>query len=234
MTSAFQVENRLSIEEGQTLDYVESPRQMELAVTDVTDPEYDEVYAIPESLIASSQVGDVPGTPLSLRVKASGDHQSALRAAYVEPIAGGHSYGTRLVSNAPGAPQSFVHEGRTWTLSMRARREYLSYSLTLKRFSHDEYAGTGIPKNFSSLVQLSNPARGEERDVLISMNQPLRYQGKAFYQASFGRNDKLSVLQVVDNPGWLLPYISCGLVGAGLMIHFLFALFRSLKRAGAV
>jgi len=46
---------------------------------------------------------------------------------------------------------------------MRAKREYLSYSLTLKRFSHDKYAGTDIPKNFSSLVQLSNPTRGEER-----------------------------------------------------------------------
>jgi len=91
--------------------------------------------------------------------------------------------------------------------------------------------GTDIPKNFSSLVQLRNAARGEERDVLISMNQPLRYEGKAFYQASFGKNDTLSVLQVVENPGWLLPYISCFLVGMGLVMHFIFALFRSLKRA---
>ena len=65
------------------------------------------------------------------------------------------------------------------------------------------------------------------------MNQPLRYGGKAFYQASFGKNDTLSVLQVVENPGWLLPYISCVLVGAGLVLHFAFALFRSLKRRQA-
>ena len=45
--------------------------------------------------------------------------------------------------------------------------------------------------------------------------------------------ETLSVLQVVENPGWLLPYVSCIVVGAGLAIHFLFALFRSLKRAGA-
>jgi hypothetical protein len=37
---------------------------------------------------------------------------------------------------------------------------------------------------------------------------------------------------VVENPGWLLPYVSCVLVAAGLVIHFLFVLFRSLKRAG--
>jgi len=267
VTGAFQVETQLAIEEGQTLNYVESPRQMELALVDVTDPGHDDVYGVPESLLASAQTIQVPGTPVSLRVKGfyqnaelirrepgeggspvdrgvgtgvrvrqlppvSGDNETDLRAAYVEPIAGGRSYGTWLVSNGLGAPQSFVHEGRTWALSMQPRREYLPYSLTLKKFSHDRYAGTDIPKNFSSLVQLKNPARGEDRDVLIYMNQPLRYGGKAFYQASFGKNDTLSVLQVVENPGWLLPYVSCVLVAAGLVIHFLFVLFRSLKRAG--
>ncbi len=87
-----------------------------------------------------------------------------------------------------------------------------------------------IYKNFSSLVHLKNPGRGEERDVLIYMNQPLRYAGKAFYQASFGKGDTLSVLQVVENPGWLLPYVSCVLVTAGLLVHFAVSLRRSVKR----
>ena len=104
------------------------------------------------------------------------------------------------------------------------------YSLTLKKFSHDIYPGTDIPKNFSSLVHISNPARSEERDVLIYMNQPLRYEGRAFYQASFGKGDTLSVLQVVQNPGWLLPYLSCTLITLGLLVHFGFTLRRSTKR----
>ena len=33
-----------------------------------------------------------------------------------------------------------------------------------------------------------------------------------------------SVLQVVRNPGWLTPYIGCALVGAGLVIQFMFHL----------
>src|SRR5215813_11585503 len=194
VTGAFQVETQLSIEEGRTVGYVESPRQVELAVADVTDPGQDDVYGIPESLLASSGVIAVPGTPLKIRVKAffqnaeltprepgeggspvdqglgtrvrvgrlapvSGDNEIDLRAAYVEPVADGRSYGTWLVSNALEQPQSFVHQGRTWTLSLRPRREYLPYSLTLKRFSHDKYAGTEIPKNFSSLIQLDSPAR---------------------------------------------------------------------------
>jgi cytochrome c biogenesis protein ResB len=123
-----------------------------------------------------------------------------------------------------------VHEGRTYALSLRNRREYLPFAMTLKQFRHDVYPGTDIPKNFSSLVHLSRPSTGEERDVLISMNQPLRYAGKAFYQESFGKNDTLSILQVVENPGWVLPYASCVLVAAGLLFHFALSLRRSFVR----
>jgi cytochrome c biogenesis protein ResB len=151
-------------------------------------------------------------------------------AVLVEPLAGGKSYGIWLASQALGAPQSFTHEGRTYQIAMRHRRQYLPYAVTLKKFSHDKYAGTEIPKNFSSLVHLSNPATREERDVLIYMNQPMRYEGKAFYQASFGKGDTLSILQVVDNPGWLLPYISCVLVTVGLIIHFTVSLVRSSRK----
>jgi len=149
-------------------------------------------------------------------------------AAVVEPMAAGKSLGTWLVAAGLDARQTFVHSGRTYRMELRPRREYLPYAVTLKKFSHDKYAGTEIPKNFSSLLHLSDPQRGEDRDVLVSMNQPLRYRGKAFYQASFGRGDTLSILQVVENPGWLLPYVSCALVAAGLVLHF----GLSLRRAG--
>ena len=33
-----------------------------------------------------------------------------------------------------------------------------------------------------------------------------------------------SVLSVVRNPGWLTPYIGCAMVGAGLVIQFLYHL----------
>jgi hypothetical protein len=151
-------------------------------------------------------------------------------AALVEPMAGGRTYGVWLVGAALGSAQSFTHEGHTYRLVLRERREYLPYAVTLKRFSHDVYPGTEIPKNFSSLVRLVDPRSGEDREVLIRMNQPLRYAGKTFYQASFGENDQLSILQVVENPGWLLPYISCVLVAVGLLVHFGIALSRWVKK----
>jgi ResB-like family len=185
----------------------------------------------PGAAPSGATAGIGPGVALREIPSVSTDDLMDTRAAIVEPVAAsGKSLGTWLVSSGLGAPQSFVHEGRTYAISMRPTRSYLPYSLTLKKFSHDIYPGTDIPKNFSSLVHLSNPGRGEERDVLIFMNQPLRYAGRAFYQASFGKGDQLSVLQVVENPGWLLPYISCVLVAAGLVLHFALSLGRSLRR----
>jgi hypothetical protein len=260
-----QVDTNMSIEVGQTVNYVQSYKNTELAVIDVTDPAWDEVYSVPDTRLAKGGAIAIPGTPITLNVKryyanaelnnmepgappslatagvgtgasvieqpvVSDDKEMNQTSAFVEPVAGGRSYGTWLTSVAIGAPQSFTHEGHTYVLAMRLRRQYLPYAFTLKQFRHDVYPGTDIPKNFSSLVQVVNPSQKESREVLIYMNQPLRYEGKTFYQASFGKNDTLSVLSVVENPGWLLPYVSCVLVAMGLLVHFAIVLRRSLKR----
>ncbi len=267
VSSAFQVESQMAIENGQTVNFIEG-RDPELTVIDVTDPGHDDVFSIPARTLSREGTVQLPGTPVSIKVHdfaqnaqlrnrgpgdppakatagvgtavvmtpvppVTADNDVDQSAAYVEPIAGGRSYGVWLVSQGLGAPQSFTHEGRTYQLQMRHRRQYLPYAVTLKKFSHDRYAGTDIPKNFSSLVHLSNPTTREERDVLIYMNQPLRYDGKAFYQASFGKGDTLSILQVVENPGWLLPYISCVLVSVGLLVHFGITMRKSARKREA-
>ena len=158
----------------------------------------------------------------------SDDAQNAA-AALIEPVVDGRGLGTYWVSNALGAPQGFVREGRTWRLVLRPRRYYLPFSVTLREFKHEIYPGTDIPRNFSSLVRLKDASNGEDRDALIYMNHPLRYGGKTFYQASFGQNDQLSVLQVVRNPGWLIPYLSCAMVALGLLLHFGVKLSASLR-----
>jgi len=38
---------------------------------------------------------------------------------------------------------------------------------------------------------------------------------------------------VVQNPGWLIPYISCVVVGIGLLIHFMLMLTRFVRRRNA-
>jgi hypothetical protein len=118
-------------------------------------------------------------------------------------------------------PQGFSYGGHNYEIALRPVRYYKPYALTLLEFKHDVYAGTDIPSNFSSRIHLSDPARGEDRDVLIRMNSPLRYGGESYYQASFEPGDRVSILQVVHNPAALTPYVACALIAAGLVMQFL-------------
>lgn len=160
----------------------------------------------------------------------SSDEEANNTTVVAEIIAEGKSLGVWLVSAGLGMPQSVTVRGRDYQLAMRPRRTYLPFTLTLKKFTHDIYPGTDIPKNFASLLHLSHLERQENRDVLIYMNHPLRYAGRTFYQASFGEGDQLSVLQVVENPFSGLPYVSCAMVVLGLAIHFLVRMRNSRKR----
>ena len=81
------------------------------------------------------------------------------------------------------------------------------------------YVGTTTPKNFSSLVNLTTTA-GERREYKISMNSPLFHSGETMYQSSFFPGDSGTVLQVVRNPVWWMPYLSCFLVTVGMIVHF--------------
>jgi len=118
------------------------------------------------------------------------------------------------------APQNFEYDGKTWEVALRTMRYYKGHSITLHDFKHDRYLGTEKAKNFSSRITLENPAKGEKRELTIRMNEPLRYQGETYFQGSFEKTDTTTILQVVRNPAWLTPYVSCILVGLGLMVQF--------------
>ena len=267
LTGLFARETQMRIDEGQTLGYSEAPREVELAVIDVTDPNFDQVVAIPEEVLARGGTIQSPTLPFTLNVRqfmgnahlamrsqepqappsqattGSGknivvaeiprtvkDDERDLSAAFVEVDGVQGPLGTWLLSNAIPDPQGFTLDGHTYELAMRQRRFYKQFALTLLDFAHDRYAGTDIPKNFSSRVRLLDFERNENREVVISMNDPLRYRGFTFYQSGFDNNDKTTILQVVKNPAMLLPYIACGLVALGLVVQFSMHLFGFVRK----
>ena len=135
-------------------------------------------------------------------------------------------------------PQSFNVQGRTYHIALRPTRYYTPYSLHLLSFKHDKYIGTEKPKDFRSRVRLTDAAAGGPREIDIYMNNPLRYAGLTYFQASFDEVDpraRATVLQVVKNPSWLTPYFGCVIVGAGMLIQFLIHLvgFIARKAGGA-
>lgn len=127
-------------------------------------------------------------------------------------------------------PQQFTYEGRTYQIALRPVRYYKPHTLHLLDFTHARYRGTDIPKDFSSRVRLTHAATGEDREILIYMNNPLRYGGETYYQGGFEPGDTVTILQVVRNPAWLTPYFACVLVAGGMMVQFLMHLIGFARR----
>lgn len=158
--------------------------------------------------------------------------------AYVRLRAGDEIIGTWLVStriDPEASPQRFRWNDREYEIALRFKEKPLPFRMTLLDFTHDRYPGTNIPHNFSSRIRIQNPETREDREVLIYMNHPLRYEGLTFYQSAFGqdsmgRADRASRLQVVRNPGWLGPYLACTLVSLGLCWQFGWVLLRFVAK----
>lgn len=265
LTDMLSVESSLHLRMGESKNYSEESRRFELAIVDTSNPDQDDVVAIPEARLASSPVIRLAKLPFEIRAKQYfansevGTNRSplfepslatqgsgvglAVRArskvtsmdsrdvptAVVELNSSTGSLGRWLVSGFLKA-QTFTFANRTYQILLRPTRHYQPFSLQLLKFNHADYEGTDIPKDFSSRVRLRRPATGEDRETLIYMNNPLRYAGETFYQASFDQDDAGTVLQVVRNPGWLTPYFSCALIGSGMSVQFLSHLIKFLKR----
>lgn len=265
ITSIFQVESQMRLDEGERRNFSESPYLDELAITDKSQPDRDRVISIPDSELRKGRTLQVPGTdftvvvndfypnsvlvsagrlpspayphlklgPMAVAVQVPKTYKQDERniaTAAVTLVNKDQPVGSWSVSTGFPQPVNFQVEGKPFQIVLQPERYYRPFSLELLKFHHDRYAGTDIAKNFSSQVRLVDPARREDRNLSIYMNHPLRYAGLTFYQAGYDNNDHTTILQVVQNPGRLVPYISCGLLVAGLLLQFGMHLFRFARK----
>lgn len=269
VTGILQKDSTMQLLEGETMKYSESFRDHELVLIDRSNPEYDEVVAIPEAVLADKESVQHPKLPFLVRVKdfhpnanlqmrdpaapapttpISGmgsrvamiplpmtyrPDESNRPGAMVEITGSDGSLGTWLVSPMLGAPQTFNVQGRTWEIALRLKRFYQPFSIHLIKVTHDVYPGTEIPKNFASKVRVKSDDGKEDRETTIFMNNPLRFGGMTFYQYQMNAPNQMSAFQVVRNPGWLLPYLACIIMGLGLVIQFGISLFGFINKRSA-
>jgi hypothetical protein len=252
----------MTIENGQSCNYVEHADKTELAIIDASDPKQDKVVVVPGTMLQGGLGGTIQNEQLPFDVQVdqymvnsteprelkTGESTPATEGIGLEAIVheaqpgtgvdpnqkreaasaymtfkkkgSGETLGTYLVTVWLSREQTVRVDGKEYQVTLRFQREYKPYTLFLEEFRHDIYPGTDTPRNFSSKVRLVDPSQNEDREVLIYMNNPLRYAGATFYQVSFLRGDSGTVLQVVTNPGWLMPYFACTLVALGMVIHF--------------
>jgi len=123
-------------------------------------------------------------------------------------------------------------DNQIYYLKLRWKRYELPFIIKLKDFKKELHPNTMMARSYESLVEIT-PSEGGEREVLISMNNPLRYKDLALYQSSYSADQygrELSTLSVVKNAGRLLPYISSLLVSVGLLLHLIMMAFKKKLR----
>jgi ABC-type transport system involved in cytochrome c biogenesis permease subunit len=257
-------EQRMMIEEGQTVSTAIDIREVEFVAINQEDPEVDEIIVVPGERLRSGEWIAHPDLPFQVRCESYLRNARLIRdngsmkndatiglgsewvasatdagigtdikqvadsaAAYVAlKREDGESLGTYMVAQvtySSGMVDSIQVDDEQWQIGLRFKTAYKPYSLTLNDVQAEYYLSTDTPRWFASEVTLSDSRTGTESEQRIWMNNPLRYADETFYQSNYERDlsgNEITVLQVVRNEGWMIPYVCCMFTVIGLVAQF--------------
>ena len=191
----------------------------------------------------SERRAPVPGTETGNRRDLPSAYVRLLDKETGEPLG---TYLVGLLSGMQDLGEKVTVGGTTWEVTLRNKREYKPYMVRLLDTRRENYPGTSIAKWYSSTIRLVDPEEGVNREEGTWMNNPLRFGGETFYQSGhdFGKKTvrdpetgeaveygpEYSVLSIVRNQGWMIPYVACMIVAWGMFAHFSIVLLRFLNR----
>ncbi|MGK0188232.1 MAG: hypothetical protein ACI9R3_004024 [Verrucomicrobiales bacterium] len=149
---------------------------------------------------------------------------------------GGETLGESVITFHPsGKVFTFEADGRKFAVEMNRERWEVPFTVTLDKFVHEVYPKTNKPRVFRS--EITRGENGVDEVVKISMNEPMRYKGYTFFQASWGpqgagpNEPKFSQFEVAKNPSDHWPLWSCIAAFIGLALHFSMSLRKFSKRS---
>lgn len=100
----------------------------------------------------------------------------------------------------------------------------LPFSLKLNDFIVERYPGSNMPSGYRSEIILNDNEKGVVKPYSVFMNNVLKHRGYRFYQASYDRDEKGTILSVNhDIAGMLITY-------TGYAIMFLFFVLSLFNR----
>ncbi|WP_170000895.1 cytochrome c biogenesis protein CcsA [Campylobacter sp. RM16189] len=108
--------------------------------------------------------------------------------------------------------------GQEFTASWGAREIILPFSLHLKDFELKRYPGSNSPMSYASEVVVKDPQTGDY-DYRIYMNHVLDHAGYRFFQSSYDKDERGTILSVNRDPGKIPTYIGYFLLGLGLFFN---------------
>jgi len=128
-------------------------------------------------------------------------------------------------------PQVFGQGENQIKFDLTKKTKRLPFQLTLKKFHMEKDPGTNQPASYESFVSLFDTKGTDNHRVF--MNNPLKYHGFTFYQASYFQIAKDvfgSTLSVNYDPGRPVKYFGSLLLVLGAIWHY-FIRKRRIKHA---
>ena len=263
LTAAFSYEGNMIIKEGQSSSYISDYHEVELAFIMVVDDDVEQSSIFEQKELKVGNVLSKKELPFNIKInqyckncnlvkvdnpseelmgfaaqfslkeiEASKEDEENISGITFEVTDADEADGIYSVFEDMPIPQ-YIRIGEQKVLvDIRHKRTQLPFSVKLLDFEQVKYAGTEKAKSYSSEVILQG---GDlEWRSLIAMNEPLRYKGYTFFQASFleGSEGDTTVLAVVKNIGRMFPYISSIIMCIGLLVHLFQRLPRMFKKNG--
>ena len=209
-----------------------SPRELERGETAIATAGEGVAFTVdelpPSTGVDNESTADMPAMYVRITPK-SGDRTPQTYLASVGL--------TELIWQRPDKlkPDTIKVGDDEYALSLRFKRTYKPYAIEALELKHDKYVGEEKAKGYSSKIHVDAPTMDIDREVTISMNNPMRFAGETFYQSGLNTTPlgKITIFSVVENAGWMLPYVSCMIVGVGMLAQFGIVLLRFLSRAQA-
>ena len=125
------------------------------------------------------------------------------------------------------ATGSCVIDGARVEIRYGSKVTTLPFAIKLNEFILERYPGSASPSGYKSDVVLLDKSENVEKPFMIFMNNILKYKGYRFYQSSFDRDEKGTILSVNhDMAGMLVTYTGYGLL-------FIFILLSLLNKKAA-
>lgn len=140
-----------------------------------------------------------------------------------------------ILAGASFHPFTVKDGDRLFTVDMHKRLWPMPFEVKLDTFTADFHPGTTRPAKFVS--EIERVENGQASEVTIQMNEPMRYEGFTFFQASYGPpgagpGDRMySVFEIVKNPADKWPEYSLYVVAFGMLVTFLTKLGSHLSAA---
>lgn len=107
-------------------------------------------------------------------------------------------------------------DGVEVALSYGSKILKLPFGVKLLDFQLDRYPGSMSPASYASEVELIDEEQNIHMPYRIYMNNILEHRGYRFFQSSYDRDEKGTILSVNNDPGTLPSYIGYFLLGLGM------------------